>query len=120
MSTEQMKQYQRTARARWQAEQKFCKARCEKAWELARQAAALLKKEYGAQRVVIFGSLVHPDRFTRWSDVDLAAWGLTSNTWLKAIVAVHTLSDEIELDLVDVCCCPPELLAAIEREGVRL
>jgi predicted nucleotidyltransferase len=117
---EQMELYKRTARARWQMERKRREMRRERAWQLARRAATLLKDEYGVQRVVVFGSLTHPDRFTRWSDVDLAAWGLTSTNWLRAIGAVRELSDEVELNLVDVTCCSPELLAAIEREGVPL
>jgi len=72
------------------------------------------------QRVVVFGSLTHADRFTLWSDVDLAAWGLTPANWLRAIGAVKSLSTEVELNLVDVTCCSPELLTAIEREGVLL
>jgi predicted nucleotidyltransferase len=120
LPAEQMERYKRTARLRWQAEKERRDRRHERAWELARQAAALLKSEYGAQRVVAFGSLTPPDRFTIWSDVDLAAWGLTSASWLKAIGAVKSLSREIELNLVDVECCSPELLAAIERDGVPL
>jgi hypothetical protein len=69
---------------------------------------------------VLFGSLAHSGRFTGRSDIDLAAWGLTSKNWLKAMAAVRDLSDEIELNLVDVGCCSPELLAVIEREGILL
>jgi len=117
---EQMERYRRTARARWQAERKRGEIRRERAGQLARQAATLLKEKYSVQRVMVFGSLTHPGRFTLWSDVDLAAWGLTPANWLKAIGAVRSLSSEIELNLVDVTCCSPELLTAIEREGVPL
>jgi predicted nucleotidyltransferase len=120
ISPQEMAQYKRTARARWQAELQRQEVRREHAWQLARQAAALLKEVYGVQRVVAFGSLVHSGRFSRWSDVDLAAWGLTAANWLRAIAAVHDLSGEVELNLVDVTCCSPELLAAIEQEGVSL
>ncbi len=120
ISAEQMAQYKRTARARWQAEREQRDARRERAWQFVRRAATLLKHEYGVQRVMLFGSLTHPDRFTLWSDVDLAAWGLTSANWLRAMGAVRGLSDDIELNLVDVACCSPELLAAIERDGVLL
>jgi len=120
MPAEQMERYKRTARARWQAERKRRDARRERAWQLARRAARLLKDKYVVQRVVVFGSLTHVDLFTLWSDVDLAAWGLTPANWLRAIGAVKSLSTEVELDLVDVTCCSPELLTAIEREGVLL
>jgi hypothetical protein len=34
--------------------------------------------------------------------------------------AVRDLSQEIELNLVDVAACSPELLSVIEREGATL
>lgn len=117
---EQMERYKQTARARWQAEKARENVQRKEAWTLARKAATLLKEAYGVQRVVVFGSLTHPGRFTLWSDVDIAAWGLTSANWLRAAADVRSLSDQIELNLVDVACCSPELLAAIEREGVLL
>jgi predicted nucleotidyltransferase len=120
ISAEQMQVYRRTARQRWLAEQAQLARRRERAWDLARQAAEMLRRDFAAVRVVIFGSLVHQDCFTEWSDVDLAAWGLDSKNWLKAMGAVQRLSDEIELNLVDVGSCSPELLAAIEREGEPL
>ncbi|MFL5805793.1 MAG: hypothetical protein ACJ8CR_29165 [Roseiflexaceae bacterium] len=46
-----IEQYRHTARARWQAEQQQREARRAQAWELAQQAAALLKERFGAQRV---------------------------------------------------------------------
>ncbi len=118
--SEKMKEYKRTALARLRDEREQEEARREQAWRLAQQAAALLRANFDVRRVVAFGSLVHPDRFTRWSDVDLAAWGLTPANWLRATGAVRELSREIELNLVDAATCSPELLAAIEREGVPL
>ncbi len=115
-----MAQYKRTARLRWAQEQAQREARRARAWQLASQAAELLRRDFDVQRVMIFGSLVHPDRFSLHSDVDLAAWGLTSKNWLKAMAAVRYLSDEIDLNLVDVGCCSPELLTVIEREGVAV
>jgi len=117
---DKMAQYRRTAQKRWRAEQEQRQNRRVRAWELAQQAAALLKAEFDVERVVLFGSLLHPDRFTLHSDVDMAAWGLTPQNWLKAIAAVSLLADDIPLNLVDVATCTPELLAVIEREGVRL
>jgi len=122
ISAEQMQKYKRTARERWQAENQLQAVRRERAWELARRAAALLKSDYGVERVVVFGSLTHPGRFNAWSDVDLAAWGLTNANWLKAMGAVRWLDEQgkIEINLVDVTCCAPELLAAVERDGVSV
>ena len=117
ISPEAMAQYRKNARLRWEREQAQRESRREQAWQLARQAADLLRQDFDVTRVIIFGSLLHPDRFSLHSDVDLAAWDLTSKNWLKAMAAVRYLSADIELNLVDVGCCSPELLAAIEREG---
>lgn len=120
LTAEELEAYKRTARARWQAEQRQLVERRQRAWEIARQAADLLRRQFGVQRVVAFGSLVHPGRFTLSSDVDLAAWGLTSKNWLLASAAVRELSKDIEINLVDVTTCTPKLYAAIERDGVDL
>ncbi len=113
-----MEQYRHTAKMKWLDEQQQRKDKRERAWQLVHEAARLLKEEYHVQRVVVFGSLIHPGRFTLYSDVDLAAWGLTSKTWLRAMHAVSELSHDIELNLVDVGCCRPAMLDSIEREGV--
>ena len=120
ISPEEMQEYRRTARRWLQEEQHETAARRERAWMLARRAALLLKEEFAVSRVTVFGSLIQEGRFNRWSDLDLAAWGLTSANWLRAIGAVRGLSDEVELNLVDVETCSPGLLAVIEREGVDL
>jgi predicted nucleotidyltransferase len=119
---EQLQEYKRTARARWQAEKAHAATRCARAWGLAKQAVELLRRDYQVERVVVFGSLTHPGRFTTHSDVDLAAWGLTSANWLKAIGAVRYLdrTGDIEINLVDIACCSPEVVAAIEQYGVTL
>ena len=58
--------------------------------------------------------------FTQWSDVDIAAWGLRPDNWLKAIGMVMDLDNEIPLNLVDVECCKAHILEVIEREGVPI
>lgn len=120
LSAEEMRRYRHSAEMRYLADQAQRDLRYQRAWQLARQAAALLKAQYGVSRVVAFGSLTHPGRFTRWSDLDLAAWGLTAGNWLRAMSAVRALSDEIDINLVDVACCSPELAASILRDGVTL
>ncbi len=117
---EEMAQYRQTARRREAERRGRHEARRVQAWELAREAANLLRRHYGVERVAVFGSILSPDLFDDRSDVDLAAWGLTSVNWLRAIVAVQSLSREIELNLVDVDCCSPELRRVIERDGVML
>jgi predicted nucleotidyltransferase len=92
----------------------------DKALRVARQAAELLKQEYGASRVVLFGSLAQDDRITPWSDVDLAAWGIRPDTFYTAVAQLSDLHPEIEIDLIDADRCQQKLRLVIEREGIEL
>lgn len=116
----EMMLYRATARQRTEVQKAAQAARREQAWQLAKQAAAILRAQFKVERVVVFGSLVHPSRFHRWSDVDLAVWGLTLADYFQAVGVLLDLSSEIEVNLVDVTACSASLLAAIEREGVDL
>jgi len=120
ITPEEMAVYRATARRRWERERQALARRRERAWALARQAASLLKEQFGATRVVVFGSLVHKDCFTLWSDVDIAAWGIAPEDTFRAIGAVMDLGGDIEINLVDMGACRPSIRAVIEREGVEL
>lgn len=120
LTPEAMAVYRATAHQRWEEEQRERARREERAWDLARQAAALLRKQFGATRIVVFGSLVHPSMFTLWSDVDIAAWDIQPQDTLRAIGAVFDLDADIQVNLVDVGTASTELLDKIEREGVEL
>lgn len=116
----EMAAYRAAARQRHRAEKERLHIRRQRAWNLARQAARLLEERFNAERVVLFGSLAHEDRFNRWSDVDIAAWGLRPEDTWRALGAVMDLDSEIAVNLVDMACCRPSLRAVIEREGVDL
>jgi predicted nucleotidyltransferase len=112
--------YRAAARRLQEQENRELAQREKRAWELAQRAAALLREQFGATRVMVFGSLTHEGCFTPWSDVDLAAWGISPDDTFRAIGAVMDIDAEIEVNLVDVKTCPPLLLVSIEREGVEL
>ncbi|MFN3983629.1 MAG: nucleotidyltransferase family protein [Caldilinea sp.] len=94
--------------------------RRQEAWRVARQAAQILREQYGAVRVLIFGSLAHDDSFTGWSDIDLAVWGIPPERFYSAVAAVGELSPSFRIDLVDPAACRPALRRTIEAEGVEL
>ena len=120
MMPNEMEAYRHAARARLQAQQRQAAERQERAWALARRAATVLKTQYGAERVIAFGSLIHGRCFTRWSDVDLAVAGMTWPTYLQAWSAVEELSGEFAVDLIEIETASDGLRRAIEREGVLL
>lgn len=70
--------------------------------------------------MVVFGSLARESGFTRWSDVDIAAWGIAPEDTFRAIGAVMDLETEIPVNLVDVNTCRPSLLKAIQQDGIDL
>jgi predicted nucleotidyltransferase len=93
-------------------------ARKERGWKLAREAAGLLIEKFGAKRVVVFGSLAQDTGFTRWSDIDLAAWGIPPERYYAAVAAVTGLSAEFKVDLIDPDSCRSSLKDVIVRDGV--
>ena len=116
----QLDQYRHTAARRQKLRVAKVKPRMEKAWKLARKAAQVLREQYHATRVAVFGSLLHESRFTEWSDVDVAAWGIAPDQTFRAIGTVMDLDSSFEINLVDVNTCTPSLLKAIEEEAVDL
>ena len=96
--------------------------RKEGAWKLARVVAEMLKRRYGATRVVVFGSLTSKTGFTPWSDIDLAAWGIApEDYYLAAGTAMDIgLEEGTKVDVIDPGDCGPQFLLDIEQEGVEL
>lgn len=122
LTAEEWRAYRPSARnlQHHREEEAALQQRREEAWSVARVAAAALRERFGATRVVVFGSLTRPARFTRWSDIDLAAWGVPAERSYQAVAAVSSLSPHFKIDLVDIETCRPALRQAIEREGVAL
>ena len=117
LTPEEFERYRAAARRRAEEDRAALRAREVRAWEHAREAAALLRGRFGAERVAVFGSLVHEGAFTEWSDVDIAVWGLRPEDTFRALGAVMDLSAEIELSMVDMAMCRPTIAAVIERVG---
>lgn len=120
LTSEQVAAFQVAAWRRHEREQKELMLREERAWMLARRTAALVREQFDARRVALFGSLVHEGCFTQWSDVDIAVWGIRAEDTLRAIGAAMDLDGEIEVNLVDAATCSASILATIEQEGVGL
>lgn len=85
-----------------------------------RQAAAMLKSRFRAQRVVLFGSLAHASWFVRDSDVDLAVEGLSSEDYWEAWRLVEESIGDRPVDMIDIETSGKSLRQAIERYGLEL
>ena len=117
ITPEKLARYRATAQRRWEEEQAAIATRRQAALAVAERAAALLRARFSATRVVIFGSLIHPEGFTLTSDIDLAASGISSDDYFIAVAHLQDLSSEFQIDLVDLERGKPALLAVIEAEG---
>ncbi len=120
LSPDKIAHYRQAALQRQKQEEAELSRRRQLAWQIARQAAQLLRQEFNVSRVVVFGSLARQGSFNRWSDIDIAAWGIAPENTFRAIGAMMDLQAEISVNLVDVNTARPSLLAAIERDGISV
>ena len=87
--------------------------------ELYHQLAAL-SKEYGAAKLVLFGSRARGDNGPR-SDIDLAVYGMPAHRRGAFAAAVEELPTLLEFDLVHVTPgMEPVFLQNIEKDGIVL
>lgn len=95
-------------------------SRKRQAMKLAREAAHVLREKFGAEKVVLFGTLAQNEWFSPWSDIDLATWGIVPESFYSAVAFVTGLSSYFKIDLVDIKECRPVLRKVIEEEGIEI
>ncbi len=120
ISTENMETYRATARHRMENEKKQLLRRYEQAWETAEKGAQVLKKEFHAKQVLVFGSLVQKNLFHMKSDVDLAVQGLDEKCYYRAVSRLLDLDTDIQTDLVMTEFASQSLRTRIEKEGIAI
>jgi predicted nucleotidyltransferase len=120
ISPEAMARYRRAALARARTRERETEQRREAAWALARRAAQLLRDDFGATRVVAFGSLAHGAWFGPRSDIDLAVEGIPPQAFWRAWCALDRLDPTVEIDLVATESVPVRLRDEIAAQGVAL
>ncbi len=94
--------------------------RREKALAVAKQAASILRQQFGAYKVVAFGSLLSEEMFTSWSDIDLAAWGIEADSFYSAVAVVTGLSTKFNIDLVEPDTCRKIIKETIQKHGIEI
>jgi uncharacterized protein len=114
----QLEVYRKSAREREFALKMQLAERRLHAYEVAKQAAIILKEEFGASRVVLFGSLLHPERFHWRSDIDLAVWDV--HKYFRAVSRLLDIDSQFEFDLIPIEDARPVILNTIQEEGVDL
>ncbi|MFW6287202.1 MAG: nucleotidyltransferase family protein [bacterium] len=95
-------------------------ARYQRAWQEAKHAADILKDEFGAEEIWLFGSLTDKNRFYRRSDIDLAEKGIPDHMFYSAVARVTREIKDFKVDLIDIRNCREVLKSAVEKEGIKL
>ena len=101
------------------AKEKSSTSLAQEACSVAEKIAEELIRGFDAKRVVLFGSLARGD-FNRWSDIDLAVWGISAAKFFKAVSFASGISDVWRVDLVDTQDCTRSLRKIILEEGIEL
>jgi predicted nucleotidyltransferase len=70
-------------RKRFTEQEKESHALAQKAHSDLTKAVEILKK-YGAKRILVYGSILRPERFHRRSDIDMAVEGIPSRDFIRA------------------------------------
>lgn len=122
LSPEELKKYRpldaiKKRRAKFSAE---ITNRRRRAMIAAHKAAKLLKTEFGANEVILFGSLARRGSFSLYSDIDLAVRGIAPEKFFAASAAIERVDVNFQIDLVELETCPPAVLKKIEKDGKLL
>ncbi|MBM3235999.1 nucleotidyltransferase domain-containing protein [Candidatus Poribacteria bacterium] len=103
---------------RHEQQQKMARQRAQKAWKSLPKLVRILSENYGAKRVILFGSLAR-EEFMINSDIDLAVSGMPTENYFKALG--HLLMESpYACDLVTIEEAPDVLKQRIEEDGVIL
>lgn len=120
ISEAQFDLYLRGSRQRDVQRTKRLSRRQERARQVANSAASVLKTDFGAKKVILYGSLAHGAWFREYSDVDLAVVGLPAKLFWRAWVTIDRLSTDIEINIIDLVDAKPSLMHEIELTGIEL
>ena len=87
---------------------------------VARRAAKLLKEQFAAKSVVLFGSVVTPGLFHSRSDIDLAVWGIQESEYYRVVGLLQSLDSRFPIDLILFEEASTSLQQTIRKEGMEI
>ena len=119
LSPEELAEYRRELDQQFQ-NRKVDEALLQRAWQTAHRVAAMLYEDFGATQVAVFGSLTKPESFSKWSDINIAVWGIPNDKYFRAVWEAEDISRLFEIDLVDFESCHGLLRERIESQAVRI
>jgi len=93
-------------------------------WEQARQDAdriiAMIVREFRPARIYQWGSIVHPEHFAEYSDIDIAVEGLPGGAaeYFRLLAEAERLTS-FPIDIVELEHIEPEFAELIRAYGVQ-
>lgn len=91
----------------------------EKALAVAHNIGSLLKHDFGATAVLLFGSL-SGGIFGRRSDIDIGVLGISDESFYQSVAKAESAAAPFNIDVIDLDHCPNGLRASILSEGIPL
>jgi len=86
----------------------------------ASDAAVVLKNKFGANTVILFGSLIHEHSFVDNSDIDFAVDGVAHEDYWKAWGIVESYFPDRVIDFVDLNDINKSFKQSILNKGLLL
>ena len=120
MPSPSLTSYRETLRQRSRAADQEQVRRRKQGRHAAQRAAARLKRDYGATRVVLFGSFAREGRLGPRSDIDLAVWGVPPASYYEAVARVQEVVAPFRADLIRMERSPGSLRDHVQQEGIEL
>ena len=115
LSPEELKEYRIRLDEHFQ-NRKVDEALLQRAWYTAHRIAAMLYDDFGATQVAVFGSLAQRNWFSKWSDIDIAVWGIPSEKYFRASSRASDISGLFKVDLVDYENCKGVFRERIQKQ----
>ena len=107
----------RSRRQRHANTKRLDKTLLQRAWQTAHRVAMMLYEDFGATQVAVFGSLAEKERFSKWSDIDIAVWGISAEKYLRALTEAENISRLFKIDLIDFESCRERIANQAIRIG---
>jgi predicted nucleotidyltransferase len=120
ITDEELTRYRAALQQRKAQERRELQQRLKQARHVAGLAADRLKAMFGAQQVILYGSVARGQSFQLRSDIDLAVAGIRESDFWRAWSSLDSLAGEFEIDLVPLETASPRLRQILEQEGIEL
>lgn len=119
LSPEELRQY-RSRHQHYSKTEQLDEPLLQRAWQTAHRVAVMLYEDFGATQVAVFGSLAEEQWFSKWSDIDIAVWGIPIEKYLRAMSEAQNISRLFKVDLIDFESCSGRFRDRVLSQAIRI